>query len=127
MGFFGRGRGKSDESASSKARRGVVAREPRADLEDMRDDCIALFLNSGMTMKQVEGQGGPTVGTISKWLYKETRFPRMDTIRAFLRAVGADIVIVPAAQAEQIRQGRHYPAGPGKMPKRGSNKAKELR
>ena len=63
-------------------------RDPITDLEDLRDDCIALFINSGMTMKQVHVSGGPTPQTISKWLYKETRFPRMDSIRAFLQARG---------------------------------------
>jgi transcriptional regulator with XRE-family HTH domain len=86
-----------------KERKRHWQREPLASLEDMRDDCVALFLNSGLTQDQVHQRGGPTAGTISKWLYKETRFPRLDTMRALVRALGCDFVIVPADIAAQYR------------------------
>lgn len=79
-------------------------RDPITNLEDLRDDCIALFINSRLTMKQVHENGGPTPGTISKWLYKETRFPRMDSIRALLQALGYDLVPMPVIQAQKYRQ-----------------------
>ena len=61
-----------------------------------------------MTMKQVHVSGGPTPQTISKWLYKETRFPRMDSIRAFLQALGFDYVIMPQAQAQKYRASHSF-------------------
>lgn len=70
-------------------------REPRTDLEDLRDDTIAVVLNSGKSFKKVEEDGGPTAGTLSKWLYKETLFPRLDTIRAALQACNYDFAVVP--------------------------------
>jgi hypothetical protein len=78
-------------------------REPLANLEDMRDDCIALFINSGLTQQQAHERGGPTPNTISKWLYKETRFPRLDTMRALILALGCDFVIMAADQAAAYR------------------------
>lgn len=77
-------------------------REPIAELEDLRDDCIALFLNSGLNFQQVHDQGGPTPQTVSKWLHKETQFPRLDTMRALCKAIGGDMVIVGARTASQI-------------------------
>jgi hypothetical protein len=86
-----------------KGRRTPLQREPLADLEDIRDDCIAIFLNSGLTQKQVHEAGGPTPQTISKWLYKETHFPRLDTVRAFYRAVTYDLIPVPLEEARAWR------------------------
>lgn len=76
-----------------KERKTPFKREPLTDLEDLRDDCIALFQNSGLTQKEIHARGGPTPHTISKWLYKETVFPRLDTIRAFVQALGGNLVI----------------------------------
>ena len=70
-------------------------REPRSDLEDLRDDTIAVVLNSKMTFKEVEDAGGPTRATLSKWLYRETKFPRLDTVRSALQACGHDFAVVP--------------------------------
>jgi hypothetical protein len=78
----------------NKDRKTPFTREVDDELEAMRDDCIALFLNSRMTQKAVHAAGGPTPGTISKWLYKETLFPRFTTIRDFVKALGCKIVIV---------------------------------
>lgn len=69
-------------------------RELDQGLEDIRDDCIAMFINSGLKQKEVTARGGPTPGTISKWLYRETRFPRYQTIASFAAAMGAKLVIV---------------------------------
>ena len=86
-----------------RERKTPYSREPITDLEDLRDDCIALFMNSNITMKEVHHRGGPTPGTISKWLYKETRFPRMDSIRAFLQALEYDLVPMPRIAAQNYR------------------------
>ena len=68
-------------------------REPLVPLEDLRDDCIAVMINSGLSPKQVRERGGPTPATTSKWLYRETVFPQLATIRAMLNACGHDLVI----------------------------------
>lgn len=73
-------------------------REPDEALEDLRDDCIAIVINSNLTFKQVHEQGGPTPGTVSKWLYRETKFPRLTTVRAVLNACGHDLTITPMGQ-----------------------------
>jgi hypothetical protein len=86
-----------------KGRKTPLKREPLAKLEDLRDDCIALFINSGLTQEQVHAGGGPTPKTISRWLYKETMFPRLDTIRAFLLALECDLIAVPAPLAREMR------------------------
>lgn len=75
-------------------RRSPFVREMDEDLEALRDDCIALFINSGLTQRQIHAAGGPTPGTITKWLYKETFFPRYQTIASFSRALGSKLVIV---------------------------------
>lgn len=73
----------------------VIAREPRIDLEDLRDDTIAVVLNSGMSFTKIEQEGGPTTTTLRKWLYKETKFPRLDTVRSILKICGYDFAVVP--------------------------------
>lgn len=85
-----------------KDRKTPFVMEPRADLEDLRDDSVALFINSGLSFEAVHAAGGPTGPTISKWLYKETRFPRLDTMRALVRAVGGDIRIVGAKTSDEL-------------------------
>lgn len=91
-----------------KERKHHWVREPLTKLEDLRDDCIAVFRDSGMTMREVHQAGGPTPQTISKWLYKETRFPRLDSVRALLQALGHELMPMPKEQAAQIReQGRN--------------------
>lgn len=79
----------------ARARKTPFKREPRTDLEDIRDDTIAVVLNSGKTFKQVQEDGGPTAQTLSKWLYKDTRFPHLDTIRSALQACDYDFVVLP--------------------------------
>jgi hypothetical protein len=81
----------------------VSKKEPLAKLEDLRDDCVALFIDSGLTQVQVHQRGGPTPATISKWLYRETKFPRMDTMRALMIALDCDIVMVTREAADRIR------------------------
>jgi len=91
-----------------KERKKAWARDPITSLEDLRDDCVALFINSGLTMKEVHARGGPTPHTISKWLYKETRFPRMDSIRALMQALDYDLVAMPTLDAQQYRSTHSY-------------------
>ena len=70
------------------------ARKPLVDLEDLRDDSIAVMINSGQSLKRVHELGGPTPQTISKWLYRETRFPQLATVRALLNACDHDLTVV---------------------------------
>lgn len=70
------------------------ARKPLVDLEDLRDDSIAVMINSGQSLKRVHERGGPTPQTISKWLYRETRFPQLATVRALLNACDHDLTVV---------------------------------
>lgn len=76
-------------------RKTPLKREPIASLEDLRDDCVAVVLNSGLSFVGVHDRGGPTPQTTSRWLYKETMFPQLATIRAMLNACGHDITIAP--------------------------------
>ncbi len=78
-------------------------RDPEPELEDIRDGSIAIFLNSGMTQQQVHEAGGPTPKTISKWLYKETRFPQLPSVRKLLKVCGGDLVVMSASNAEELR------------------------
>lgn len=78
-------------------------RDPEPQLEDIRDDCIAIFLNSGMTYEEVHANGGPTHNTITRWLYKETRFPQFATIRTFLKACGSDLVVVSERMSDKLK------------------------
>jgi hypothetical protein len=102
-------------------------REQNQKLENLRDDCIALFINSGLTQKQIHERGGPTPTTISKWLYGETHFPRYASIEAFLLALGHELMPVSSAVAAELRnKGRNTYlnidvafAGKPRMPKKG--------
>lgn len=90
----------------------IFKREPIAELEDLRDDCIAVVFNSGQTFKDVHANGGPTPGTIGKWLYRETRFPQLATVRAMLKACGHDLTISRQGEFEPRRfshEGIEYP------------------
>ena len=87
-----------------KGRRTPFQREQDQKLENLRDDCVALFLDSGMTQKQIHERGGPTPQTISKWLYGETHFPRYATVEAFLAALGHELMPVSSALAAQMRE-----------------------
>lgn len=77
--------------AKSKA----TKREPLTSLEDLRDDCIAVVINSGQSFKRVHERGGPTPQTTSKWLYRETQFPQLATVRAMLKACDHELTIAP--------------------------------
>lgn len=107
----------------TKTRKTPFAREIDQDLESLRDDCIALFINSRLTQQQIHQSGGPTPQTISRWLYKETAFPRYSTISTFLHALGCRMVVVDKAavvpqqvRTKVTRPSRHRP----KMPIRAS-------
>lgn len=81
-----------------------LTREQLTHLEDLRDDCIALYLNSGLTQKDIHAKGGPTPATISKWLYKETMFPRYQSIESFLLALGYGLTPQPLEAIAEARQ-----------------------
>lgn len=88
-----------------RARKTPFKREPRADLEDLRDDSVAVFLNSGYTQQDVHARGGPTPATISRWLYKETMFPQLATVRSLLLACGYDFRVLPVQVAMTVPEG----------------------
>jgi transcriptional regulator with XRE-family HTH domain len=103
-----------------------LSREQLSHLEDLRDDCIALFINSGLTQKDIHARGGPTPATISKWLYKETMFPRYQTLESFALALGYGLSLSPLEQITAER-GQSYAdrlgldvsfAGRPKMPRK---------
>lgn len=85
-----------------KGRKTPLKREPRVDLEDLRDDCVALALDSGLNFTQIHENGGPTPQTTSKWLYGETHFPQLETMRMLCKAVGGDIRVVGSKVSEQL-------------------------
>jgi hypothetical protein len=86
------------------ARRAKISkREPLADLEDLRDDCIGIALETKMSFKDIHEKGGPTPQTSAKWLYRETRFPQLATIRAMLRACDYDLSVTPTEDFEPRR------------------------
>lgn len=76
-------------------RKTPIKRQPLASLEDIRDDCVAVVINSGQSFKRVHENGGPTPQTTSKWLHKETMFPQLATVRAMLNACGHELTIAP--------------------------------
>lgn len=87
---------------SRKNRKRPLEREQNEQLENLRDDCIALFINSGLKQKDITARGGPTPTTISKWLYKETHFPRYQTIESFLLALEYGLTPVPLEKIKQL-------------------------
>lgn len=89
-----------------------MQRQPIAQLEDLRDDTIAVAINSGQTFKSIHERGGPTPQTIAKWLYRETKFPQLATVRAILQACDHDLTIAPKAEVVIRRfghEGIKYP------------------
>lgn len=113
-----------------KPRRTPFQREQDEKLEGLRDDCIALFIDSGLSQKQIHERGGPTSQTISKWLYGETHFPRHSSIQTFLAALGHELMPVSAAVAAELRaKGRNIYlnidvsfAGRPRMPQKGKKR-----
>lgn len=85
-----------------RERKTPLKREPDELLEGIRDDCVALFLNSGLNFIQVHEAGGPTPQTTSKWLHKETFFVRMATVQSLLKAVGGTLSVTGQKTADQL-------------------------
>jgi transcriptional regulator with XRE-family HTH domain len=85
-------------------RKRPLERAQNQQLEDLRDDCIALFINSGLRQKDIHAAGGPTPQTISKWLYKETFLPRYDTLERFLLALGYGLTPLPLHAIEDLKK-----------------------
>ena len=103
----------------TKKRKYSFVRDIDEDLEGIRDDCIAMYLNSGMTQQQIHAAGGPTPQTISKWLYKETMFPHHSTISSFVRALGCKLVVADRdKKVFQRLTEKTIIKGPAKMPPR---------
>lgn len=110
-----------------KERSNPLKRQTDRELEDLRDDCIAMFINAGFTQKQIHERRGPTPATISKWLYKETFFPRLNTIQSFGAALGFGLTLMPLEHIQDRKAtGNHTTrlnltvnfAGKPRMPKR---------
>ena len=78
-------------------------REPIVELEDLRDDTIGIALETRMSFKEIHEKGGPTPQTIAKWLYRETRFPQLATVRAILKPCGYDLSVVHEGEIEPRR------------------------
>ena len=94
------------------ARKSFTRREPIAELEDLRDECIGIALETKRSFKDIHEKGGPTPQTIAKWFYRETRFPQLATVRAILRACDYDLVVGRRNEVEPRRfshQGINYP------------------
>jgi hypothetical protein len=87
-----------------RERKRPLVRENLEQLENLRDDCIALFINSGLRQKDITNRGGPTPQTISKWLYKETHFPRYSTIESFLMALGYGLTVASVEDITRFRE-----------------------
>ena len=85
------------------ARTAKTRREPIAELEDLRDDTIGIALETKLSFKEIHERGGPTPQTISKWLYRETRFPQLATVRAILRPCGYDLSVIREGELEARR------------------------
>lgn len=100
------------------------------DLEDLRDDTIAVVLNSGYSFERVHREGGPTAQTLRKWLYRETRYPRLDSVRSTLQACGYDFFVLPQTVMNSERNGGNpeikslRPSTTQKLPLRERMKAK---
>lgn len=113
-------------------RKRPLEREQNEQLEGLRDDCIALFINSGLRQVDITNRGGPTPQTISKWLYKETHFPRYATIESFLLALGYGMTVAPLVDITAERQKPIHErlgldiaiAGRPRMPAKAKRKAK---
>lgn len=106
--------------------KGFYSRERDDHLEDLRDDCIAVALNSKLSFQEIHARGGPTTQTISKWLYKETQFPRLGTVRSILKACGHDLTVAPTGDPRIQRIGYQGISMPPKEAKRGKKAVKAL-
>ena len=62
-------------------------------IEDVRDDVISLIRNAKLSFPEVEAKGGPTAGTLNKWMDKETKRPQFATLQRALHAIGKDFYI----------------------------------
>lgn len=73
-------------------------KEPLVSVDDLRDEVVGAIQRSGMTYAMIKAWGGPTSSTLSKWQHRETKKPRLDTMRAAAQAVGYDIYVLPKAR-----------------------------
>jgi hypothetical protein len=68
---------------------------PKISIEDLRDETMAIVRKSGLTYDEIHAKFGASGTTLTKWNYKETLRPQLNTIRGTLRACGFDLVIAP--------------------------------
>ena len=85
---------KQRDTAKLNLERKKQGLKPLVSIEDIRDDTISYIKNSGFSYEEIHNRNGPTPLTLARWRDKEVLSPRMDKIRAALRAVGKDIGII---------------------------------
>lgn len=61
---------------------------------DLRDDVISLIKNSGLSFTEIHARCGPVPVTLSKWLDKEVKQPRLEKMQSVLRILGKDLGII---------------------------------
>jgi len=86
-----------DTLAAQRAKEKREFAQKRAELEffeDLRDDVVAIARNSGLSFGEIHARGGPTVGTLTKWMDKEVHRPWLGKMRSTLRICGHDFAIV---------------------------------
>ncbi len=64
-------------------------------IEDLMENTISILRNSRLSYVEIRARGGPSAGTLTKWVARETKRPQLNTIRAALDACDMDILFVP--------------------------------
>lgn len=63
------------------------------DIQDLRDDVMALIRNSKVDWDDIHAHFGPTPQTLHRWDQKTVRSPQLGKMRSALRAIGKDFYI----------------------------------
>lgn len=63
------------------------------DIQDLRDDVMALIRNARVDYEDIHAKFGPTPTTLNRWDKKEIKAPRIGKMRSALRAIGKDFYI----------------------------------
>lgn len=63
------------------------------DIQDLRDDVMALIRNSNTDWETIHSNFGPTPQTLNRWDQKTVRAPQLGKMRSALRAIGKDFFI----------------------------------
>lgn len=82
------------------ARRAARTMPPEQQIGDLRDDVMAVVLNTfGRDFKRSHEKGGPVAGTLLAWDRKQVQRPQLNTVRGALRSCGYDLFILPESTA----------------------------